>query len=484
MSLLLQALQKAARSRETSTEEPPAATPQPVQEPSFDFELDAPAEEEITSEELTLADEDLFEPEPEPAPEPIRPTPTRPGLGGGHGAAFATGASAAHAATILRASEERSAGWLDRVRDRPVHTFAAVAGVFLLFYGVYVYLQIFHPGILRGDFLDRPPLKAKSPPPAPSPISRAPTAAPPEAAQAPSTAGAGAPVAPGEAGMAAPMPTTPGAGTGKPIAGLPQGQPPAATEPARPAASAEERVRPTAERVERGTPPAARSRGEAAPRREVARTEPTDALEDTVAVRQPDTPALAGATLMQAWEALRRGQFDQAQALYQRVEEADPQNVDVQLGLAAIATQRGNTELAIEHYSRAIELEPRNPTAQAGLISLLGQADPQLSESRLKQLIAREPSANLYFALGNLYARMTQWAQAQQAYFQAYQLQPDNPDYAYNLAVGLEHLSQPKLALTYYRQAVELGNLRGHASFDTARVQERIGQLTARIGSE
>ena len=70
MSLLLQALQKAARSRETSTEEPPAATPQPVQEPSFDFELDAPAEEEITSEELTLADEDLFEPEPEPAPEP------------------------------------------------------------------------------------------------------------------------------------------------------------------------------------------------------------------------------------------------------------------------------------------------------------------------------------------------------------------------------------------------------------------------------
>ena len=79
---------------------------------------------------------------------------------------------------------------------------------------------------------------------------------------------------------------------------------------------------------------------------------------------------------------------------------------------------------------------------------------------------------------------MTQWAPAQQAYFQAYQLQPDNPDYAYNLAVGLEHLSQPKLALTYYRQALELGNMKGHAGFDSARVQERIGQLTARIGNQ
>ena len=187
---------------------------------------------------------------------------------------------------------------------------------------------------------------------------------------------------------------------------------------------------------------------------------------------------------MRAWEALQRGQFGEAEVLYSRVEEAEPQNVDALLGPSGDSRAARQPEVATRHYSRALELEPRNATAQAGLISLLGQADPQMSESRLKQLIAREPSANLYFALGNLYARTTQWAQAQQAYFQAYQMQPDNPDYAYNLAVGLEHLSQPKLALTYYRQALELGNMRGHAAFDSARVQERIGQLTARIGNE
>ena len=93
----------------------------------------------------------------------------------------------------------------------------------------------------------------------------------------------------------------------------------------------------------------------------------------------------------------------------------------------------------------------------------------------------REPLPFLYFGLGNLYSRQNQWAPAQAAYFQAYQMQPDNPDYAYNLAIGLEHLSQPKLALTYYRKALELSFQKGRANFDQSRVIERIGQLSARV---
>ncbi len=468
MSLLLQALQKAARSRDTSAEEGPAAAPGPVQEPSFDFDPDDPVEEEPASAELTLADDaDLFDTEPVPAP--ILPAPTRPAVGSGRSVAFDTGASAAHAATILRASEERSTGWLDWVRDRPVHTFAIVAGIFLLFYGAYVYLQIFHPGILRGDFFNKPPLKAKSPPPPPSPISKAPLAPqsepaapqPPPAHEAPANAlEKGAP----------PKSERHEAEPGKAIAGMPPAQAPAGAATQPPPLGAE-RSKPPAVGVQRSKPPAVRTPRETSYRREVVSAEPGAALEDTVAIRQPDTPAATAATLMQAWEALQRGQLVQAQALYEKVEQAEPQDVDALLGLAAIATQRGNSELAARQYSRALELEPRNPTAQAGLISLLGQADPQLSESRLKQLIAREPSAFLYFALGNLYARRhAVGPAAQQAYFQAYQMQPDNPDYAYNLAIGLEHLSQPKLALTYYRKALELSLQKGHANFDQSRV--------------
>src|SRR5262249_1590667 len=136
----------------------------------------------------------------------------------------------------------------------------------------------------------------------------------------------------------------------------------------------------------------------------------------------------------------------------------------------------------IKHYLQVLESDPRNAAAQSGLISLLGRADPTAAEARLKQLISREPSAFLYFTLGNLYADQSQWAGAQQAYFQAHHLDPGNPNYVYNLAVGLEHVSQPKLALGFYRRAVQLAAAApGRTQFNTAQAQERISKLASQV---
>jgi tetratricopeptide (TPR) repeat protein len=128
-----------------------------------------------------------------------------------------------------------------------------------------------------------------------------------------------------------------------------------------------------------------------------------------------------------------------------------------------------------------LELEPRNSYAQAGLIAMVGSADPAASESRLRQLIARDPSGFLYFTLGNLYADQGLWPAAQQAYFQAFQSQPENPDYAFNLAVGLEHIGQTKPALDYYRKALDLSFRKGRANFDQSLVIQRVGQLSTRV---
>ena len=151
------------------------------------------------------------------------------------------------------------------------------------------------------------------------------------------------------------------------------------------------------------------------------------------------------------------------------------------LGLASTLTQQNRGSAATQLYLRVLELDPRNAYAQAGLFNIGGRADPAAAEARLKQLIAREPSAFLYFSLGNLYSEQRQWAAAQSAYFQAFNLAPDNPDYAFNLAVGLEHLSQPKLALEYYRKAVALAQARGHAQFALAPAQTRIRNLEATL---
>jgi uncharacterized protein HemY len=94
-----------------------------------------------------------------------------------------------------------------------------------------------------------------------------------------------------------------------------------------------------------------------------------------------------------------------------------------------------------------------------------------------------EPSPirpSLNFALGNLYAQQGRWNDAQQAYFRAYAGDGDNPDYPlFNLAVSLEQLRQPKLALQYYQGR----SLRppAPAAFDkrqAARPRQRTAKIT------
>jgi Flp pilus assembly protein TadD len=491
MSLLLQALQKASKHREGA-----GADPEPTGPPREPELGDLP--EAGGEPPLSLADADeLFAPEPEAEPDlalasepeaiaapsapaaPARP-PERPVLR----PAIASG-GAAQAASILRASESRSTGVLDRIRDRPVHATLIFAVIFSVFYGTYLYLAINHPGVLRGEFpWSSTPRKA----PPKRPVSQPSAQAQPAPANT-STADAAA-QARGPQPMDKPMTGLPQATANTPSPKDPQDRPgvqdrPGAQDGPRAGLPVREPSRrtETPPDMEEDQPRAAR-RAPAARRGNAVDVEATT-LEDSVAVRPPPVaPTVPGRTLMQAWEALQQGRYEEARKLYQEVMQADPQNVDALLGLAALAAQAGNAEEAGRNYARALELEPRNSAAQAGLISIIGQADPQQSETRLKQLISREPSAFLYFALGNLYARQGLWAQAQPAFFQAYESQPDNPDYAYNLAIGLEHLNQPKIALNYYRRALELSSLKGHAGFDQARVQERIGQLAARVGSQ
>ncbi|HVS27354.1 MAG TPA: tetratricopeptide repeat protein [Burkholderiales bacterium] len=183
--------------------------------------------------------------------------------------------------------------------------------------------------------------------------------------------------------------------------------------------------------------------------------------------------------LQDAYSALQQNRLETAQAAYQKFLTAEPNNVEALLGLASIAEQQKQPDQATQYYMKALQTDPKNATAQAALIGLVGRADPQASEARLKQLLAREPSAFLYFTLGNLYAGQSQWPGAQDVYFRAHHLQSDNPDYAFNLAVSLEHLNQPKLALKFYQQALTLARNKGQAHFDLNLAQNRISRLSS-----
>ena len=198
---------------------------------------------------------------------------------------------------------------------------------------------------------------------------------------------------------------------------------------------------------------------------------------EKILVTQTASSTTLSPLLTNAYTALQQNRFDEAQAQYQKLLQSEPSNMDALLGMAAIATHHGKVDLAAQYYAQILELDPKNAIAQAGLINLSGQSDALAAESRLKQLLANGPSALVYFALGNLYVEQNRWADAEQAYFEAQQIQPTNPDYAFNLAVSLERINQPKLALTYYLRAQQLMHTKGGANFDPVRLSARIAQL-------
>jgi uncharacterized protein HemY len=108
------------------------------------------------------------------------------------------------------------------------------------------------------------------------------------------------------------------------------------------------------------------------------------------------------------------------------------------------------------------------------------QADPVQTEARLRRIINRDPEAtSALSALGHLYARQGRWSEAQQQYFKAYAVTPQSADNAYNLAVALDRINQPRLALTYYQRALALA-AGGATSFKPDALANRIRELGGR----
>jgi len=392
MSLLMKALEKAAKDRVEARAETAAAA--------------APGKAELSLQ--PIAQEAPAAPRPEGAPP--RPPAAAPAP---------AAREQAQAATVLQAAARpQAAGVGAYLRTHPILLLGTVAGLIAVGFGIYIYMQISRPGL----FVRQPPTAPKAPLP---PLAKASATAP------------------------QPLPAAP----------LLQ---PGAAEPATPGAAPAPREKPQA--VAAFAPP------------------PAEAPRNTIVVSPAGgAEPVINPLLTQAYAALEANRFGEAKGLYNQLLRAEPKTADALLGLAAIATLEGNNDEAGRLYLQILELDPRHALAQSGLIAILGRADPLSAESRLRQLIAREPSAFLYFTLGNLYADQSQWAAAQQVWFQAHHLEPANPDYAYNLAVGLEHVSQPKLALGFYRRAVQLAAAKGRSNFNLAQAQERISRLASQV---
>ena len=186
-----------------------------------------------------------------------------------------------------------------------------------------------------------------------------------------------------------------------------------------------------------------------------------------------------GNALLAAYQLLESGHLEEARRAYEALRAQEPQNSDVLLGLGLIAQRQGRSDDAAKYYLKALDLDPKNTFAQASLSAMIARADPSAAEKKLQALIVQQPSAAfLYFRLGNILAAQGRWTEAQKAYFEAQRLENDAPDYAFNLAVSLERIQQPRAALEYYQRALRLAQGKP-TSFDPGLAKARVQALGA-----
>ncbi|XZG70036.1 tetratricopeptide repeat protein [Chitinibacteraceae bacterium HSL-7] len=236
--------------------------------------------------------------------------------------------------------------------------------------------------------------------------------------------------------------------------------------------------------AERSAPPPLPSQSSQAPPNEYvpARMQPpsemaerprqtTDTVQSQASARAlPQTPTALSSQIDQAWNALNAHQYEEAARLYRSVLAQDANSYDGWRGLAYAYAASGQTQLARNAYREMLAHFPRDPAAEAAL----AQLGAPISAAALQ---AAQSSPGAAFALGNRFAAEGRWRDAQQQYFRALAESPDDPDYAYNLAVSLDQLGQAPLAARYYQSALEL-QAKQPARFDPAQAQRRLAELT------
>lgn len=186
----------------------------------------------------------------------------------------------------------------------------------------------------------------------------------------------------------------------------------------------------------------------------------------------------AGELINAAYDSYVAGNYSDAAQAYLGVLQGMPDHRNALLGMAAISLRTGDPDKAGRIWLQVLADHPDDPVATTALIDLMAAQDYSGGTRIIRKLLQDYPhTAFLYFTLGNLQAAASEWTEARDAFAVACRLERDNPDYAYNLAVSLEHAGDWRAALDMYKTALELAHDRP-VHFNDSEILARITVLS------
>ncbi|HUK31284.1 MAG TPA: tetratricopeptide repeat protein [Candidatus Acidoferrum sp.] len=158
--------------------------------------------------------------------------------------------------------------------------------------------------------------------------------------------------------------------------------------------------------------------------------------------------------------AANSGQQDLVNRTVEQLEQImrlDPKDQESALWLARLYRMRGESSKAEGVLRGLLSQNPNDePVAGQEADLLIGQGRAQEAATLLEGIMKRAPSGHLADTLGDAYAQLHDFANAEQAYRQAIDLEPDEPDHYRGLAEALASEEKYADALAQYQHLAEL----------------------------
>jgi predicted O-linked N-acetylglucosamine transferase (SPINDLY family) len=186
-----------------------------------------------------------------------------------------------------------------------------------------------------------------------------------------------------------------------------------------------------------------------------------------------------------AAKCFETGNIAEARNRYQRILEAEPEQVEALYRLGLLDCREGRFDAGVQRMGRAVALAPNYSEALYNLgVACMDNGDAQGAIVAYRRATAVAPGFALaWYNLGLALNGQRSYGEAIEAFRSAIALKPDYPEAHCNLGVALEQQGMPQAAIAAYRQAAALNPSLPEAHFNLGRtLQAMPGCLDEAIG--
>ncbi|MDV6033348.1 MAG: tetratricopeptide repeat protein [Phycisphaera sp. RhM] len=177
------------------------------------------------------------------------------------------------------------------------------------------------------------------------------------------------------------------------------------------------------------------------------------------------------------------GHLTEAEGLYQRALEREPENVDALHFLGVLRHKQGNSDEAVRLIRRSLRGNPRYHGARNNLGNVLKESERFVeAEAEYRKVIEADPKhADAHNNLGAVLRALKRTDEAIASFEAAIELQPRHADAHQNLGNALKASGRQEEALVAFRKAVEIDPHRSTSHLNLGRALYAFGRIDEAI---